>query len=305
MILCCGEALIEMLPATTADGAPAFAPEPAGTALGTAVALGRLGAPAGFLGGLSTDGFGDLLVRTLDAARAHHDLAPRRPEPTALAFLDATGRQTLRAEATAGRAFDPTGLPPLPAAVTALFLGGAHLAAAPCGPGFEALASREAPGRVVMLDPNIRPHLIADPEGFRARIERMIALSHILKLSEQDLDWLRGAGDRAGQAEALCTAGPGIVVVTHGARGATAFTATGAEVFVPAPSVTVADRRGAGETFNAGLLAALHRAGELSPDRLAQIAPAALRSAVNLGVHAASVTVSRRGANPPFARELR
>ncbi|TIU16886.1 MAG: carbohydrate kinase, partial [Mesorhizobium sp.] len=58
MILCCGEALIDMLPRTTTEGEPAFAPYVGGAVFNTAIALGRLGAPAGFFSGLSSDLFG-------------------------------------------------------------------------------------------------------------------------------------------------------------------------------------------------------------------------------------------------------
>jgi fructokinase len=304
MILCCGEALVEMRAAATADGDAAFVPEPAGTAFGTAVALGRLGAPTGFLGGLSGDAFGAMLAGALQAARVRHDFLPGRPEPTALAFRDEAGTTTLRAEATASRSVAEADLPDLPAEVAALFVGGAHLGAEPCGTAFESLARREAARRVVMLDPNIRPVLIAAPDRFRSRIARMGAAAHVLKLSETDLAWLCGPGAALDRARGLLGKGARLVVVTHGARGATALCASGAEVFVPAPSVTLADRRGAGDAFNAGLLAALHRAGALQAAALADLGPEALRRAVNLGVHAAAVAVSRPGANPPHAGEL-
>jgi len=304
MILCCGEALVEMLPVATADGGLGFAPHPGGTAVGCAVALARLGVPAGFLGGLSTDRFGALLAEHMAAAHVALDLAPRSEAPTTLAFVGLDGRVSLRDGATAGRLFGPAALPALPGTITALVLGGIHLAADPCGGAYERLALEQSARRVLVIDPNIRPELIADAEGFRARLMRIIAAADILKLSDEDLTWICGPGAPAAQAEALRAAGPSLVVRTHGARGATGHGPGGAEVFVPAPSVAVADTMGAGETFTAGVLTALHRAGRLEKTALAALPATALRSALNLGVHAAAVTVSRRGANPPFAREL-
>ena len=297
MILCCGEALVEMQALPAEDGAPRFAAHPGGTALGTAVALGRLGTPAGFLGGISTDRFGALLAQSMTAAQVDLSLAPRSPHPTTLAFTALDGTAELRDGNTAGRMLEATRLPPLPPRVTALAFGGVHLSAEPCGSAFETLA-RDAGPRAVLLDPNIRPDLIADPAGFRARLQRMIARADILKLSEADLAWLGSPSPQS-----LRAAGPALVVITHGARGATGHGPEGA-LFVPAPSVTVADRLGAGEAFAAGLLTALHRAELLTPAALASLPAPALRSALTLGVHAAAVTVSRRGANPPHAQDL-
>jgi fructokinase len=93
------------------------------------------------------------------------------------------------------------------------------------------------------------------------------------------------------------------VCITAGAQGATGFTAEGRASATP-PRVTVADTVGAGDTFNAGLLAGLHRAGALTPEGLAALDDATLHAALDLGVRAAAVTVSREGADPPTAAEL-
>ncbi len=307
MILGCGEALIDMLPRRTAAGEDAFAPCPGGAVFNTAIALGRLGAPAGLLCGLSTDPFGRMLAEALAASGVDTALAIRSARPTTLAFVTLEGgepRYAFHDENSAGRMIRPADLPPLPVAVTALFFGGISLMAEPCGTAWQALMEREAgSGRVMMLDPNIRPAFIADEAACRARITRMISLADIVKLSDADLRWLEGPGDIAAGAAAVLAKGPKVVFVTEGAAGAHGFTAAGA-VFAPAPPVGVVDAVGAGDTFNAGILAALHRAGALTKAGIAALPEATLRAALALGTRAAAVTVSRAGANPPWAKEL-
>lgn len=306
MILCCGEALIDMLPRETTDGLAAFAPHPGGAVFNTAIALGRLGAPVGLFTGLSRDLFGQVLERALEASNVDFGLAARSDRPTTLAFVTLTNGHAQYAfydEGTAGRTITPADLPNPGPEVGAMFFGGISLVAEPCGATYEALMLREAAARVVMMDPNIRPAFITDEAAYRARLDRMIAKADIIKLSDEDLRWIAGAGTLAEQACAVLERGPRIVIITEGAKGATGYSA-GHEVFVPAPSVTVADTVGAGDTFNAGFLCALHRTKALTKTALANLSENTLRSALSLGVHAAAVTVSRAGANPPRADEL-
>jgi len=198
---------------------------------------------------------------------------------------------------------DPAALPALPDAVAALFFGGISLAAEPCGSAFEALALREAGRRVIMLDPNIRPGAVADPPAYRARLARLVAVADIVKLSDEDLAWLEGPGEAGAQARALLDRGPRVVLLTRGAAGAAAYW-PGGLAHAPAPAVAVADTVGAGDTFDAGVLAGLAAAGALDRAALADPREAVLRRALALGVRAAAVTVSRPGANPPWAVEL-
>ncbi len=308
MILCCGEALIDMLPRETTEGLAAFAPHAGGAVFNTAIALGRLGARAGLFTGMSRDLFGQMLERALDGSYVDHGRALRSDRPTTLAFVTLSRGQARYAfydENTAGRMLEPKDLPDLGADVGALFFGGISLVAEPCGSAYEALMLREAPARVTMIDPNIRPGFITDEAAYRARLDRMIGAADIVKLSDEDMAWLDGGagGTLAERARALLARGPRVVIVTEGAKGATGHTAR-RQVHVPAPSVTVADTVGAGDTFNAGVLCALHRHDLLTRPALADLSEAALRSALSLGVHAAAVTVSRAGANPPRADEL-
>jgi len=307
MILSCGEALIDMLPRQSTTGEPAFAPHAGGAVFNTAIALGRLGATSGFLSGISTDLFGEMLTAVLAGSKVDSSLCIRSARPTTLAFVRLVDGQASYAfydENTAGRMIRPDDLPALPDTVQALFFGGISLMVEPGGATYEALMTREArSARVLMIDPNIRPGFIADEVTYRARIARMIAMAQIVKLSDEDLAWLEGPGEIATLAEGLLARGPKAVFITEGAKGAHGFTA-GHSAFQPAQKVTVADTVGAGDTFNAGVLAALDRAGVLGRDGLATLGKADLVAALDLGVRAAAVTVSRAGANPPWAHEI-
>jgi fructokinase len=304
MILCCGEALIDRLPKGAVPGGGAF---------NVALALARLGARAGLFCGLSTDADGAMLAQVLAAEGVDLTLAPRSPRPTAQAFVTLTdGAPRFRFDdaGSAGRMLTPDDLPAaLPDRVEALVFGGISLASEPCGSAFEALMMREAGRRICVLDPNIRPALIADAPATRARIARMIARADIVKLSDEDLRWLLGAGapQEAGAlrdaARAMLAKGPRLVLLTEGAQGAWGF-APAATVFAPARAVTEIDTVGAGDTFLAGVLAVLQGAGALRPDALAHPPQALLEAALNTGARAAAVTVSRAGCTPPHLQEL-
>jgi fructokinase len=305
MILCAGEALIDMLPRETEAGEAAFAPYAGGAVFNTAIALGRLGAPAGFFSGLSTDLFGELLSAALAKSQVK-SLAHRSDRPTTLAFVTLTNGQARYAfydENTAGRMLAEADLPALGPEIEALFVGGISLVAEPCGAAYEALQAREAGARVTMIDPNIRPGFVKNEAAYRARILGMIGRADIVKVSDEDLAWLFGPGEAKARAEKLLGQGPKLVLLTAGAEGAWGITPRGAE-FVAAEKVKVADTVGAGDTFNAGVLAALSRAGVLTKAGIAGLAPETLREALALGCRAAAITVSRPGADPPWAREL-
>lgn len=307
MILSCGEALIDMLPRTTTLGEPAFSPYAGGAVFNTAIALGRLGAPSAFFSGISNDMLGQILTETLEASKVDTQFCARSDRPTTVAFVKLVDGQATYAfydEGTAGRLLSQDELPTLPATITTLFFGGISLVNDPAASTYAALQAREAATRVTMIDPNIRPGFIAGKEPqYRARIEGMIARADIVKLSDEDLHWLLGPGDVSALARQVLEKGPKLVFITEGASGARAITAT-QNRFVAATRVTVADTVGAGDTFNAGALAALHEAGALSKSALTTLSDATLDAALTLGTKAAAVTVSRPGANPPWRHEL-
>ncbi|MEL6198006.1 MAG: carbohydrate kinase [Pseudomonadota bacterium] len=308
MILCCGEALIDMLPAAMADGRSGFVPYPGGAVFNTAIALGRLGVRVGLLTGLSMDDFGRILRDALTESRVDTTFSVMTERKTSLAFVslkDGQARYSFHDEASATRMLRIDEIPALPRDVTTLFFGGISLASDPCAATMEALQERERVGRVTMLDPNIRPAFVRDEGSYRARLDRMIRRSDIVKVSDEDLDWLLpGDHSLARKMQSILDLGPSLVVATKGSEGAIAVSRSGVDVTTPAKPVRVVDTVGAGDTFNAGLLASLHEAGTLEVERLPSVDREALGAALAYGVAAAGFVVTRAGAQPPRKEDL-
>ncbi|MFI6149340.1 carbohydrate kinase [Streptomyces sp. NPDC051109] len=291
MIVVGGEALIDLVPVAQPPGA--LVPRPGGGPYNTALALGRLGAEVAFCSRVSADGFGESLLAGLRAAGVDLSLVQRGPEPTTLAVPsiapDGSAAYGFYVEGTADRLFTLPGA--LPAGARALALGTCSLALEPGASAYEALLRRESGrGLLTLLDPNIRPALIADPAAYRARFLSWLPYVSVLKLSEEDAGWL---GGRVGD---WLAAGPSAVVLTRGAQGLAVRTREGAEYEVPARRVTVADTIGAGDTVNAALL---HRLAALPAG-----APVDWPGVLSHAAHAAALTCTRAGAEPPYAEEL-
>ncbi len=306
MILCSGEALIDMLPREAKEGGSAFQPHVGGSVLNTANALGRLGQKVGFFNGISTDFFGEMLMETLVRSGVDTSFIVRPDRPTTLAFVkltDGHASYLFYDENSAMRMISEEDIPALDDRITALFFGCISLVSEPCAATLETLMMREGETRVTMLDPNIRASFIRDEATYRARLDRMLSKSDIVKVSDEDLLWLRGEGELAAKAQELLDMGVAIVCVTEGARGVTGYMQD-KTVFVAAPKVDVVDTVGAGDTFNGGFLTGLNELDAMSKPAVRSLSESDLRSALTLGAKAAAVTVSRAGANPPTRAEL-
>jgi fructokinase len=306
MILCCGEALIDMLPRQSTLGENAYAPYAGGAIFNTAIALGRLGIPTAFFTGLSDDMLGDVLRETLKASNVDYSPCAISSRPTTVAFVKLVNGSATYAfydENTAGRMITVDDLPKLDSDVEALHFGAISLIPDPCGGTYEALLSREHDKSVISLDPNIRPGFIKNKQAHHDRIMRMAAQSDIIKFSDEDLEWFGMTGDHDALAGKWLEIGPKLVVITKGAEGAVGYTRSH-KVEVPSEKVTVVDTIGAGDTFDAGVLASLRRDGLLTKDHVANLDEKAVRNALALAAKVAAVTVSRAGANPPWAKEV-
>jgi fructokinase len=307
MILCCGEALTDFVPRLTQEGAPAFLPLVGGSVFNTAIALGRLGIPAAFFGGLSSDIFGDELRKAMRASNVDITLAPVSDRYTIAAFVkleNDQARYSFVDEGSACRMLAPEDLPPLPDRITAIHLGSFPLAIEPCGSAFEELCRRECHRRVIHFDPNIRANLIKDRASHRQRVERIVAMSDLIKMSDEDLAWMAPGAKAESFAEDWLERGAKLVVVTRGKDGALAFTKR-FRCEVGGLDVKVADTIGAGDTFTAGLLASFYQTGRLDKAAIAALDQESVLAALKLAIKAAAVTVSRPGADPPWADELK
>lgn len=308
MILCCGEALIDMIPTATSDGGEGFVPHPGGSVFNTAISLGRLGVQAGMLTGLSTDMFGQKLLTALHASHVDTSLIITSERPSTLAFVQLTNGQAEYAffdENTAGRMLMMADVPTIPNEVEALYFGGISLACEPCADTYAELLRDQSEGRAVMVDPNIRPAFIKDIDRYRARLDLVMSYADVVKVSDEDLNWLFPSPlSLREKVECLLERGVKLVILTRGENGATGITADGLDVSVPVRKVDVVDTVGAGDTFNAGILAKLSDLGQLSKQGLCGLSAETVEAALLYGTRVAAITVSRVGANPPWLDEV-
>lgn len=302
MIVVCGEALIDLI---SRNGRSE--PVAGGGPFNTAVALGRLGVPVGFLTALSTDRYGRLLLRTLEESAVSLDYVVRTDAPTTLAVAhvadDGNAEYTFYTEGTAYAELRPDALPSLADDVSALHVGTLALATDPPRSAYEALIERESPRRVVVLDPNVRPTLCGDPDAYRARFERWVGLAHVVKLSEHDAAWLYPGVTPTDVCERLVELGAPLAVMTRGPDGAIARTSSHAAAVRPAP-VAVIDTVGAGDAFGAGLLRRLWESGRLERDRVGDLDEQELTDVVSFAVAVASLQCERKGSSPPTLAEV-
>ncbi len=301
MIAVVGEALID----AHLDG-DVLRPFAGGGPFNTAVALARLGAPACFLGAISDDRFGRLLEETLRSAGVETDHVLRVQVPTPIAIVDPTPPEPHFSFYLGGTAHEALGtrtLDELPRRVEALHVGTLALATDPPASAVVELAEREARKRVLMIDPNIRPGVIADRDGYLERLERLCRVADLVKLSTSDISWLypgRAEGDVSAR---LLERGAGCVVLTRGAQGAEAWTSSGT-VEVPAPQVTVVDTVGAGDAFGAGLLVWLWRSGRLARPSLRALGMTELEAALRYAAAVAAAQCTRASAWGPTEADV-
>lgn len=286
----------------------AYTVAPGGSPYNVARALGRLRANPYFLCPFSTDRFGRALKKTAEESGVDLSIAPEVDALSTLGFVttrpsDGKVEYAFYTEGTAGLALRPEILPATPDSVRALHVGSFSLGTEPFASAVDRLLDREKDRLLVSVDPNIRPFLIDDRDAFEARLDRVIARSDVLKISDEDLEWLRPGQDQERYCDELLDRGLRLVVVTRGEKGALGKTrAVRAEI--EGAQVEIADTVGAGDTFQAGLLFGLAQRGALrkkGPDDLSVEDLTGLLKFANL---AAAKNCERVGCNPPTLKEM-
>lgn len=303
MILVCGEALVDLFLSPGDPSGTNLEACVGGSPFNVARGVARLDVPTAFLGGISTDHFGTLLIEAARSEGVDVSLVKRTPRPTPLVVVspDFSGHPSYAfyAHQTAEGDFEPADLPAqIPETIAAITMGSVALALEPIGSTLLALAKREARRRVISLDPNLRPTVVGPLDAWRARFDALADHAAIIKLSEEDFltGWPQAEPEEL--FGAWLSRGVSLVVMTRGAAGAIAWCLAG-RTTQPGIAVPVIDAVGAGDSFHAALLARLSQQGRLNREALALIDLDAVEDAVRYAAVAAGLTCGRRGADLP------
>jgi fructokinase len=307
MLLSCGDALIDFMPVTAADGRDAYVPVVGGSCLNVAVTMARLDAPAGLAGGISTDLFGTMIADHARRSKVDLRYAVRSPDQTTLAFVrfvDGEPHYAFYDESSAARLWTyRRGSIPF-ASLDALHVGSTTLINDPVSTETLAAVADARGATTISFDPNCRPSLVRDKVDYVGRMDAFAARADIVRMSSVDFDFLYGGDDYGPKAMALIAAGAALVVITLGARGVLAWHRRVGLVDVAAPRVEIVDTVGAGDSFQGALLVALRDIGRIEAAALAAMSADELRRVLTFAAACTALTCGRIGADPPYRSEI-
>ncbi|WP_407192688.1 carbohydrate kinase family protein [Bradyrhizobium sp. STM 3566] len=307
MLIACGDALIDFVPTRNAEGREAVMPAVGGSCLNVAIGMARLGAPTGFVGGVSTDLFGRMIADHATASSVDLGLATRSDHQTTLAFVRIVAGESHYAfydAETATRNWTyRRGTIPLDT-VEALHVGSTTLVNDRGAAETTALIADARAFSTISFDPNCRPNLVKDKPAYLARMAEFAGHADLIKMSDVDFAYLFGDEPYQQRASALLAQGTSLVVVTRGNHGAVAWHAGAGQIEVVAPKVEVADTIGAGDSFQAALLFALHKQRRIAQQALKDVGADELRRALSFAANCAGLTCTRPGADPPWSHEV-
>ena len=295
----CGEVLVDLIPqpgSTERVGVIGGGPE------NTAKALARLGHQVEFIDGISTDKWGVAAKKELDLDGVGTRFVKFSDKPTcqAIVSLDEKGSASYEfvIDGTATFDFSRDWLPdPYLHKPSLLHIGTLVTVVEPAASVLFDWALEVSELAPIIFDPNIRPAVMGDREKYRESVEKWVSISSVVKVSDDDLNWLYPDTDQIEIAKRWIAGGVSVVVITKGAEGLIGVTADGM-VTAPGEKVEVVDTIGAGDTVGAIIAEAVKNIG------LTELHGAVLMTVLEKAAHAAAITCSRKGAQPPTAREL-
>ena len=307
-----GEALIDAVaPAGSREddggtGADATVEHVGGSPANVALGLAALGHPVSLATWVATDDHGNRIADHCQERGVELTPGSQGAPFTSVAHatIDGTGAATYRFELE-------WQLPAVPALGA---YGHVHTGsiAAVLEPGGGAVRDTLGMARrtaTISYDPNVRPALMGDPVEARRVIEECVALADVVKVSDEDLAWLRPEEAPDDVVADWAGRGPSLIVVTRGDQGAVArLTRTGETHVAPVPPVTVVDTVGAGDSFMAGLISGLLddglAGGPAARDRLRRADLAAVVPAIERAIATSRITVGQPGAHAPTRADL-
>jgi len=295
----CGEVLIDLIPDESGERVPHVGGGPANTAK----ALARLGHEVYFIDGISSDKYGQLSRRELLDDEVRLDLALKSERPTCLAIVSLNNNggasYEFEIDGTATFDFSDSWLPDASRyKPSVLHIGTLVTVIQPAADVLYDWAMQVAEFAPIVFDPNVRSVVMNDRARYLAAVERWVAISSVVKVSDDDMAWLYPGQQYADVAKRWINEGAALVVVTRGADGLVGFTADGV-VEVLGVKVDVADTVGAGDTVGAIVVEAMIEKGILN------LTGDTLKAVLNRAAIAAGITCSRKGAQPPYKHELK
>lgn len=311
MYLVCGEALFDFFSEEDVSGLASkvnFKAIAGGSPFNVAVGLRRLGVEAALFAGLSSDYLGKRLQQVLQDEGVATDFVVEFAAPTTLAMVavgaNGSPHYSFRGEGCADRQLRLDHLPLLPAYIRGLHVGSYSLVVQPVADTLLALVRRESGKRLISLDPNVRLNPEPNIELWRSRVAMLVEHADLIKVSDEDLSLLYPEQDPQrviqGWLEHRCQ----LVFLTRGGEGATVFSRRHGAWSVPACAVEIADTVGAGDTFQAALIAWLTEQQLDSVQGLQQLEREQTDAMLRFAVRAAALTCTRTGPDLPYRHQL-
>jgi fructokinase len=267
-----------------------------------------LGVASALLSGLSTDYLGRRLQQVLQDEGVGLDYQVDFAAPTTLAMVavgaNGSPHYSFRGESCADRQLQPEHLPALGPEVRGLHIGSFSLVVQPIADTLLALVRRESGQRLISLDPNVRLNPEPDIERWRSRIAELVQHADLIKVSDEDLSLLYPGQDPRRVIEGWLAHRCQLVFLTRGGEGATVSSKHHGSWSVPACSVKIADTVGAGDTFQAALIAWLTEQRLDSIEGLQQLGREQIDGMLRFAVQAAALTCSKTGPDLPYRHQL-